>query len=1286
MRWLQVVTAVALAGLLRAEEPPLKGGSNAGKELAEVQKLLDAGKAAEGADKLRRLVEESGDDLVTLDGRHFRPLARVAQGLVLNLPANELRAWRARVDPPAKTLLDLGRVQRDPRPLRQLVERSLASSHAEDALVLLAELAAEHGDHRSAETHLRRLLPSTVATDDPSVPNVKTPAATVRARLALALIFQGHPGAKAEVAEVRAKFPTAAGRLAGRDGPFADTLEALLREPPSTIVPAAPNGDWGTLGGDAARGGQPAAAVPKFWRARPTWRADFPGEDGRLPTLPRVGSTRSVALHPVTLNGTGYVADGSRVFGFDPRTGDPRYAYDLATERDATPAERPTLPTRVDADFVLTAAGGRLFARLGATDVAPLPQADGRSVAASYLVCFGPPRDPGPRQSLLSVLWKLAPPVPERAAAAWEAAPVVDDGRLYAAFVKESAGGLVTAVACYAVGDATPERPLWVTTIADVRPLDKSEPRHRAEPLTLAGGLLTYCTHTGSVVALDAATGRTAWAFQYPRLAKPSAVARDVNPPVAHAGRVFVAPTDADRVLCLDAVSGKLLWSVEGLQIDQFLGVAAGKLVAAIAAPQRGLRGFDINTGADGDGLGWKIHDDPHLASWGRGLVTEDAVLWPTKSGVFFVRPADGLPLGPRLPGPHGNLAFADGVLLVGTPTGVLGYVNDPPPRPSGAAQFGAAERQDRAEDALRAGRTDDARRAWGDLLTDPGVPRDHQARAAARLLSLSPGATGPDALTAFHRLYPAAKPLAGETVLNVRGVPARLGNLVADHFQVAPPLAKPAPVPPLPLPPPFDAANLPGLDPGAKPAAVPWPSARCHPLVTADGDLATIPRPAGLPWLLAGDAGRVVALDAATGGVAASVPVTHGVTQADVVGGVVYLSGPDGISAVTLPDGRVAWALRFPDTDPLPAGRAAVAPHAAGGIAPGLSHVRVTAHHLVALWGDSHLVGVGRGTGEVEWVRPAGTSTALADPPGDGPRFAPAFTADDWAVVAHLSTGRRVIVRTLTGVVLNSTPAGATPWETPPQRLGDSRLAVPGDLGGVTLLELPATAEQAGTASRTLADLWTWEPGGVTSLTGRPTQLAPTPAGLLAAVSRNHGTEVQFLSRAGKSLRNRGMVLPTVAADLTRARHDGRTSYLPADGRLFAVRHADGKAAWPTVDLAALTNWPRDAPWRVVAGRQAVLAYPAFARPAEPLLPLAERLSTSLWPWPSASRLPGVAVALAQAALDCRLPLVWLDPDTGRVLATRDLAVAGPGVGVTAARNFVAVAAAGRAYLLNSP
>ena len=589
---------------------------------------------------------------MSLDGTHYRPLARVAQALVLRLPPTELQAWRGRVDPPALKLLELGRTTRDPRPLRELVFRHLASTHAEAALLLLAELAAERGDHRTAETYLRRLLPTTDATGDPSLPTVTTPEATIRARLALSLIVQRHPKAAAAAAEMRVKFPAASGRLAGRDGPFADTLDALLREPPAVVVPPLPTGDWPTLGGDAARTGQPAAATPRYWPALPTWRADFPTADGtrRLLALPQLGSTRSVALHPVTIGDTGYVSDGSRVFGFDLRTGATRYLYDLATEPDAnTPPGGLPLPTAVDADFTLTAADGRLYARLGNTAIDPLPQVSGRAASASFLVAFGPPANPRPGGPIFSAKWKLRPPVAEGAAAAWEAAPAVADGKLFAAFARESAGGLVAEVACYPALDTTPERPLWVTPVADLRGFEQVQ-RHRAEPLTVAGGLVVYCTHAGSILALDTETGAVAWAYQYPRLPKPSTVHRDLNPPVAHAGRLLVAPTDSDRVLCLDLATGALLWQVEGLQTDQFLGVAGGNLVAAIAAPQRGLRGFDLATGSDRGGRGWQIHDDPRLGSWGRGFVTEDAALWPTKAGVFFVRPADGLPLGPRYP------------------------------------------------------------------------------------------------------------------------------------------------------------------------------------------------------------------------------------------------------------------------------------------------------------------------------------------------------------------------------------------------------------------------------------------------------------------------------------------------------------------------------------------------------------------------------------------------------------------------------------------------------------
>ena len=105
-----------------------------------------------------------------------------------------------------------------------------------------------------------------------------------------------------------------------------------------------------------------------------------------------------------------------------------------------------------------------------------------------------------------------------------------------------------------------------------------------------------------------------------------------------------------------------------------------------------------------------------------------------------------------------------------------------------------------------------------------------------------------------------------------------------------------------------------------------------------------------------------------------------------------------------------------------------------------------------------------------------------------------------------------------------------------------------------------------------------------------------------------------------------------------------------------------------------------------MVAGRQSVLAFPVLARPVEPPLPLAGRLAENFAFWPSASRLPGFAATLTQAALECRMPLVAIDPDTGRVLGVRELSVGGPGVAVTVARDSVAVATAGRVFLLKSP
>ena len=55
--------------------------------------------------------------------------------------------------------------------------------------------------------------------------------------------------------------------------------------------------------------------------------------------------------------------------------------------------------------------------------------------------------------------------------------------------------------------------------------------------------------------------------------------------------------------------------------------------------------------------------------------MSDDAVIWPTTTGLYFLHPADGEPLRSPIPGLFGNLCYADGYLIVTTATEVLGYI-----------------------------------------------------------------------------------------------------------------------------------------------------------------------------------------------------------------------------------------------------------------------------------------------------------------------------------------------------------------------------------------------------------------------------------------------------------------------------------------------------------------------------------------------------------------------------------------------------------------------------------
>src|SRR5262249_41118728 len=136
--------------------------------------------------------------------------------------------------------------------------------------------------------------------------------------------------------------------------------------------------------------------------------------------------------------------------------------------------------------------------------------------------------------------------------ALFEGAPVARDGRVYIARARVAGAQVASAIECYSA--ATGHRH-WRREVSEIRERSDGEPHRAYHLLTLAGPHLVYATHSGAVIALDAVTGRRAWAVRYPsrglKTAWGAPSPRDLTPAVAHGGRVYVAPADYDRVFCL---------------------------------------------------------------------------------------------------------------------------------------------------------------------------------------------------------------------------------------------------------------------------------------------------------------------------------------------------------------------------------------------------------------------------------------------------------------------------------------------------------------------------------------------------------------------------------------------------------------------------------------------------------------------------------------------------------------------------------------------------------------
>jgi outer membrane protein assembly factor BamB len=391
------------------------------------------------------------------------------------------------------------------------------------------------------------------------------------------------------------------------------------------------------------------------------------------------------------------VASSRWVRGFDLKTGRLAVQFDLEDIHKNVGTLDPHLKSAgTDAiRFTLTACGDRLFARMG-TPFLGTPK-DGKADGASWLVCLrlpeSLPQPPTGKPLTGCHVWSVAAPSNEDETWCFEGTPLVHGGSVYIAQSRVVGQKTRTVLCCFDAGTGAPR---WQQELCEMRELDEKMPaRCRHHLLTLAGERIIYCSHAGAVVAVDARSGKIAWAVRYPgrgpRTKEGQPSPRELCPAVASNDCILAAPADVARLYCFDAFTGRNLWEREALEVVHLLGVSHGRLV--FTTP-RGIRAVQVATGEDTGG--WQQPGAGALRGHGRGLLGGGWVLWPTVDGKMPLRAFDVVSGAQRKgteaydPGqlPHlvpGNLAYGQGCLIIVTSEEVLGYL--PPQMPMAPPQ-----------------------------------------------------------------------------------------------------------------------------------------------------------------------------------------------------------------------------------------------------------------------------------------------------------------------------------------------------------------------------------------------------------------------------------------------------------------------------------------------------------------------------------------------------------------------------------------------------------------------
>ncbi len=671
--------------------------SAARARLQRVSAFVSDGQWGEAVESLRQVMETDSDRVIPwdlpgnqadVDFQRFVTLRDYGHRLLCSFarkapPALEL--YRRRVDPLAARWFEEGLRNRDERMLLRVTGELFASSYGDDALYALGEIYLQQGAYtrargcwerisptlrapsglpfayalrgQSVDEHWPEIAPWVASRDaEPSwlaYPDTDLDLAAVRARLVLVSLLEGSlERADLELRLLTRIAPQASGRIAGRDARFVSTLEELLAAARQWPAQVAPPGTWPTFAGSYHRDGQALSGVDVL--PNPIWSIPL-GDAQRAGDS--IGAMFGFGGRRVAERGTAVLAcfpvfSGGRVI-----LNDHRYirSFDLSSGRPAFPvanvdAESPLYgavyrprSNRLDVSaneavrlgasrFTLTLHDNLLFARMG-SPITGRPLGEQPVVESGYVVGLD-----------MRAQGKQLPGFPLRPdddGWQFEGAPVTDGVRLFIG-MRRSGVRSQAYVACY---DILSGRRCWRRKISAAETQAHGQVEEiTSNLLTLSEGTLYYNTNLGVVAALDEFDGDVKWITRYPRTG-PGGLAsgaihhfRDLNPCLSWRGIVFVAPADFRGMFALDANTGQVIWeNSHAGDAVHLLGVGHGNLIASGSQ----LSWFDAHTGQlrnrqPATGSNRLGHAGPEPSGYGRGVLVEDHVYWPTHDAIFI--------------------------------------------------------------------------------------------------------------------------------------------------------------------------------------------------------------------------------------------------------------------------------------------------------------------------------------------------------------------------------------------------------------------------------------------------------------------------------------------------------------------------------------------------------------------------------------------------------------------------------------------------------------------------